>query len=138
MQGINAAVESSTAVVRVKERAGCGRPIRFDNRTHALSWVHADDETPAWNCGLKVSAPAGPSPAESGVGGEADEADFTEAERMKAVRDIVTEWPYQRPSELMNADGDSIENIAVFLQMQLNRSRSALSQARAGEEKVGE
>ncbi|MFC6645480.1 hypothetical protein ACFQBQ_07745 [Granulicella cerasi] len=42
-------------------------------------------------------------------------------QREAAVKAILLEWPFAGPSakELMNADSDSIENIAVYLQMLL-------------------
>lgn len=46
---------------------------------------------------------------------------YSELERRQAVRSLTIDWPYHDSRVLYEADGDSIENIAVFLQMKLQR-----------------
>lgn len=55
--------------------------------------------------------------------------EWTKQEREQAVREIVSRFPYQASAELMDSDGDSIENIAVNLAMENNEARELLEDA---------
>lgn len=56
--------------------------------------------------------------------------DYTPEERERAARQVTDFSPSFRFSELMNADGDEIENVAVVLQMRLNRLEQREAEAR--------
>lgn len=55
---------------------------------------------------------------------------YSEEERKKAVRELTTEFPYLSWGELFHADGDTTENLAVFLKMNLTRAEAELAALR--------